>query len=60
MATILQIELKQYIDNHGFDSQLQDGGVIVFIPAYRGNAGFVGCEAHHVETYRQARTALGY
>jgi hypothetical protein len=60
MCNILQLELKQYIDNHSFDTELQDNGVVLFIPVFRGMAEFIGNEAHYVETYREARTALGY
>ena len=67
MTNILQIELKQYIDNHNFETALQDTGVILFIPVYFiGFSGkpaptqVRGYEAHYVETYRQARCAIGY
>lgn len=65
MGTILQLELKQYIDNHSFNTQLQDNGVVLYIPVTRfvdNGLGYkyLGCEAHYVETYREARTALGY
>lgn len=55
-----QLMLKQFIDSHHFESQIQDNGVIVFIPVYRGIAEYVGNEAHYCETARQTRTALGY
>jgi hypothetical protein len=65
MTTVLQLELKHYIDNHGFETELQDNGVVLYIPVTRfvdnglGNR-FLSNEAHYVETFRQARNALGY
>ncbi len=65
MCSTLQLELKHYIDNHSFTTELQGEGVVLFIPVTRfidnglGNR-FMGNEAHYVETYRQARVALGY
>lgn len=60
----LQIELKHYIDNHGFETIIQDNGVVALIPVSKGRAdtpdNFLGCEAHYCETYREARNALGY
>lgn len=65
MLNVLQLELKHYIDNHNFKTELQDDGVVLYIPVTRfvdTGLGYrlVGNEAHYVETYRQARVALGY
>lgn len=63
MCNILQVELTQYIEGHNFEAIKQDNGVVVLIPCYRGtepNFIHLGNEAHYCETYREARTALGY
>ena len=65
MCNVLQLELKQYIENHSFETLLQDSGVVLYIPVTRfvdNGLGYryMGNEAHYVETYREARTALGY
>lgn len=65
MSNVLQLELRQYIENHHFSTDLQDNGVIIYIPVTRfidngiGNK-LLGCEAIYVESYREARQALGY
>lgn len=56
MTNILQLELYQYIENHNMPCELQDDGVVLYLAPY----GRSTCEAHYIETYRQARAALGY
>ena len=54
-----QIMLKQFIEQHHFESETQDNGVVVYIPVFR-DAAFLHNEAHYCETVRDARNALGY
>lgn len=59
MSTILQIELKHYIENHEVEAMMQGDGVALLIPITLANGNEVQ-EWIHVETYREARVALGY
>jgi hypothetical protein len=59
MASVMQIELKQYFENHRREAIIQDSGVVLLTPVFF-NRQFVGNEAVLVESYPQARQALGY
>lgn len=54
-----QIMLKQFIENHHFETVLQDEAVVVLIPTWN-DYGFLGNEAIICATVRDARNALGY
>ena len=57
--TAIQIELKHYVNNHGFDAHLEGNGIVLAIPVTT-KEGTSLIEYSYVETYRQARQALGY
>lgn len=59
MHTALQIELKHYIENHHFNAECEGSGVVFGVPVVRPDNSTV-IEYAYVETYRQARAALGY
>lgn len=55
----LQLELKHYIDNHAYETVLQDNGVAFLLPVLLADDNLV-YQWEYVETYYQARQALGY
>lgn len=59
MATVLQIELKHYIENHEFKAEFEGNGIVFGVPVIRPSGAEI-IEYSYVETYRQARDALGY
>lgn len=58
-GSILQIELNHYILGHGFETMPQDNGVAFLTPVVLRD-GQQAAQWEYVETYRQARQALGY
>lgn len=58
-TTIYQLELSNYIENHDLTTMIQGQGVAFLVPVVLKD-GSIRFEWDYVETYNQARQALGY
>ena len=55
----LQANLRAYLENHGAETVIQDNGIAFFICLIKTPGGYMA-EWQYIETYNQARQALGY